>query len=529
MKSRFVKGIVPAIVVLLVLGSQTAFGAGEHISDVPESHWAYQGVKKLVQEGYLAVYEDGTFQGQRPVDRYTLASVVGKMLVEIEKGQLGVTQEDLELLRKLSTEFRDELVRWYNEKQELVDAVADTQKRVQVMDDTITRVIDTMEQEDAATRQALQEQASAILAEIGAVKQGLADTTARLEATDSSLTEQVTLQGVQLRQVEDELALQGAALEATASTLAETETSVQANTEKLKDHARQLAVQGDALADLEEAVGIKVQSRFAERELALSLLQDELETADAELAAEINRVEVDLTEASQQLTAVEDKLISWQKTSVQRDEELRAQIDGLQLGVGQLKQALEAEEATRTSETTKLSQDVQVLQEQLVKQAEALAAADGQLMRDVTGLRQDLVRSLEAVQTDLINLNERIGAIDKRTAILQQGAAADSKDLADLKEYVSELQGHVLTLQDRLAVTEEKIASIDDKVSSESSAQLSASLMREKRMERQLQELRDEFDSYRKHSEKEHKSLKGAANIATIAAVVALIVGFVVQ
>ena len=527
MESRFVSKIVVAMMVVLMLGTQTVFSAGEQISDVPESHWAYQGVKKLVQEGYLAVYEDGTFQGQKPVDRYTLASVVGRMLVEIEKGQLGVTQEDLELLRKLSTEFRDELVRWYNEKQNLGDAVTDTQKRVQVMDDTITRVIVTMEQEDEATRQLLQEQAAAILAEIGIVKQELADTAGRLEATDATLTKQVTSQATQLRQVEGELAIQGAALEATASTLAETDAAVQANTEKLKEHSRWLAVQGDSLAALEDAVGVKVQSRFAEREAALSLLQSELEAADAELAAEINRVEVGLSETSHHLATVEEKLVSWQKASAQRDEQVSKEIDGLESTVGQLQRALQEETTTRTGQTDVLSQDVQVIQEQLVKQAEAFAAADGQLMKDVSALRQDLVRSLEAVQTDLITLNDRIAAVDKRTAILQQGAAADSKDLADLKGYVNELQAHALTLQDRLAVTEEKIASIDEKVSTESSAQLSASLMREKRMERQLQELQEEFDSYRKHSEKEHKSLKGAANIATIAAVVAVILGFV--
>ncbi|NLJ24316.1 MAG: hypothetical protein GX354_02675, partial [Firmicutes bacterium] len=475
MGSRLASRITVAMILILMLAGQTAFGAGEQISDVPESHWAYQGVKKLVQEGYLAVYEDGTFQGQRPVDRYTLASVVGRMLVEIEKGQLGVTQADLDLLRQLSTEFRDELVRWYNEKQNLGAAVADTQQRVQVMDDTITRVIDTMEQEDATTRRSIQEQAAAILAEIGSIRQEMNATTQRLDATDRALADQLTQQGKELRAVGDKLDIQTTILESTASTLADTDTAVQANTAKLKEHALKLAVQGDSLAALEEAVGVKVQSRFAEREAALSLLQSELEIKDAELASEINRVEVGLAEAAQQLINVEDKLVAWQKASSQRNEELTVQIDDLGIGLTQLQQALEEEIQARTDKTDTLVQDVDRLEEQLVKQAEALVAADGQLMQDVTGLRQDLVRSLEAVQTDLISITDRITALDKRTAILQQGAAADSRDLADLKEYVSELQGYVITLQDRLAVTEDKIATIDEKLATESSAQLSAS------------------------------------------------------
>ena len=153
MASKFWKKVTALTVIMVVLlVSQAALAAEVQLSDVPESHWAYQGVKKLVQEGYLGVFEDGTFQGQKPVDRYTLASVVGNILIEMEKGQLGVTQADLDLLRKLSTEFRDELVRWYNERETLGVAMADTQERVQHWTYHY-QVMDTMEQEDAALRQ----------------------------------------------------------------------------------------------------------------------------------------------------------------------------------------------------------------------------------------------------------------------------------------------------------------------------------------------------------------------------------------
>ena len=167
--------------------------------------------QKLVQEGYLGLYTDGTFQGQRPVDRYTLASVVGQLLVDIEKGQLGVTQEDLALLRTLSTEFRDELVRWYNQRDGLVAAVDETQRRVQVMDETVTKVIDTMEQEDAAIRTSMQEQAAAILAEIAALQVQVADSTSRLDAVDAALRQQAAEQDYKIQTLEGELARQGAA------------------------------------------------------------------------------------------------------------------------------------------------------------------------------------------------------------------------------------------------------------------------------------------------------------------------------
>ena len=94
-----------------------------------------------------------------------------------------------------------------------------------------------------------------------------------------------------------------------------------------------------------------------------------------------------------------------------------------------------------------------------------LASADGQLMRDVSSLRQDLVRSLEAVQTDLTNISQNIAALDKRTNVLQQNAAADSKDLADLQAYVGELQEAVAVLQERVTTTESMLRAVDERAS----------------------------------------------------------------
>lgn len=95
--------------VLLCVWGTPLLGA-EKISDLSPSHWAYQAVKKLVDAGYLQLYDDGTFRGNYPVDRYTLASVVAKVLVEMGEGSTETSKEDIELIRKLSNEFRSELV-----------------------------------------------------------------------------------------------------------------------------------------------------------------------------------------------------------------------------------------------------------------------------------------------------------------------------------------------------------------------------------------------------------------------------------
>ena len=86
---------------------------------------------------------------------------------------------------------------------------------------------------------------------------------------------------------------------------------------------------GESLVALEEAVGVKVQTRLAEREAALSLLQSELEAKDAELESELKRIETQLADASVQVDNVESKLIVWQDASLQRDTELSIRIEGL--------------------------------------------------------------------------------------------------------------------------------------------------------------------------------------------------------
>ena len=76
-----------------------------NLSDVPSDHWAYHAVVTLVNKGYLAVYEDGTFQGSRPVDRYTLAVTLARILDDIEAGRVQGSGR-FTLIRELTTELK---------------------------------------------------------------------------------------------------------------------------------------------------------------------------------------------------------------------------------------------------------------------------------------------------------------------------------------------------------------------------------------------------------------------------------------
>lgn len=105
------KTIMVGLVLLSLLAMFSSTGmAANNPSDVPPTHWAYQAVKLMIDKGYLQLYQDQSFQGEKAVDRYTLAVVVSKVLDEIATGRVGSSKEDVELLRKLTNEYWSELV-----------------------------------------------------------------------------------------------------------------------------------------------------------------------------------------------------------------------------------------------------------------------------------------------------------------------------------------------------------------------------------------------------------------------------------
>ena len=84
--------------------------AANNIKDVSPGHWAYDSVKKLINKGYLSLYQDNTFRGNKSVSRYELAEIVARILEEMNSTSGSVEEMDINTIRKLTVEFRQELV-----------------------------------------------------------------------------------------------------------------------------------------------------------------------------------------------------------------------------------------------------------------------------------------------------------------------------------------------------------------------------------------------------------------------------------
>ena len=88
---------------LMIGDGGLTFAAANPFSDVPASHWAYNSIEKLAQEGVIEGYGDGTFLGNRNITRYEMAQMIAKALA---KNPTGANKAELD---KLAAEFREEL------------------------------------------------------------------------------------------------------------------------------------------------------------------------------------------------------------------------------------------------------------------------------------------------------------------------------------------------------------------------------------------------------------------------------------
>ena len=68
------------LLALLLSMNTPAFSAANPFSDVPAGHWAYNAVTKLASDGINQGYGDGTFRGDRSVNRYEVATMIARVL-----------------------------------------------------------------------------------------------------------------------------------------------------------------------------------------------------------------------------------------------------------------------------------------------------------------------------------------------------------------------------------------------------------------------------------------------------------------
>ena len=99
------KALVAAVLAATTLTATPAFAAQNPFKDMPQGHWAYDAVNMLVKDGVVEGYGDGTFGGDKLMNRYEMAEIVAKAAEKY--GSVGM--KDKGAIKKLQREFKAEL------------------------------------------------------------------------------------------------------------------------------------------------------------------------------------------------------------------------------------------------------------------------------------------------------------------------------------------------------------------------------------------------------------------------------------
>lgn len=115
------------VVAVQMFLSAPAFAANPFM-DVPPGHWSYSAIETLAVRGVALGYPDDSYKGIQPATRYEMASMVARALTSMDKRR--ADKQDVELLRRLVLEYKDEIVA-------LGVKVSDIDKRVAVLQDGV--------------------------------------------------------------------------------------------------------------------------------------------------------------------------------------------------------------------------------------------------------------------------------------------------------------------------------------------------------------------------------------------------------
>lgn len=220
---KFNSSIIVIALIFTMLFSFSTLGA--EIKDVPESHWAYDSVNLLIEKGYLSLYEDGTFKGTNKVSRYELAEIIARLLEDVAAGDTEMSEEDMEKLRELSLDFRDELVEIANKQNTFSKNLNQVQKKNVIQDEEIgkankkiTKVQEEVSQiiDEIATISELKNRVDKLNNKVTTLEEDLSTTNQKLTEKDQKIEDLRTeIKGTDIQKLKDK----NSALESKVNTL----------------------------------------------------------------------------------------------------------------------------------------------------------------------------------------------------------------------------------------------------------------------------------------------------------------------
>lgn len=133
------KTIIFTLLMLLIFN---AGALAQSFDDVPRDHWAYDSVQYLSERGYLSLYSGEDFNGDQALTRYEMAEIIANVLQNTTSGSAGqnLSEEDVDVIRELSLEFRDELVSVAQRQKDFDDRLNNVEDTNQIQDEDIANI-----------------------------------------------------------------------------------------------------------------------------------------------------------------------------------------------------------------------------------------------------------------------------------------------------------------------------------------------------------------------------------------------------
>lgn len=353
--------IVTGLIICALVISLTIQPVSASIKDVPTDHWAYQAVVSLVNRGFIATYEDGTFQGSKSVDRYTLASTVAKILDEVEAGNVRGTTADAVVLRELTVEFREELVQWYATQDDLNAQIAQATKAIASTDERLSNI--------TAHQVSLNEEVARIKADI------------MVEAMNTSLS------------------------------IEEQQNTIAAQAEAISTHQERIAELQGALLSIENALLLqesdinKLQNWSGEKDAVFAMLDstmqitlDDLNTSFDETSVQIGAIKQDLDRLLTTAATTDGSLVKFQ-------EQTKVQLDEITKRNQEIERDLQSL-AVKLSQESKAASDNNAKLSELEKEVKYIATQVGISEDELTKLNKKISEEI-AVQMNAAVIRER--------------------------------------------------------------------------------------------------------------------------
>lgn len=92
-------------------GHAEPVNTGGLFTDVSKDHWAYADLEYLAQRGIITGLPGGKFNGDQPMDRYTVAVYIARAMKYMQNNPESVTPQDLDALKDLIFQISDDVAR----------------------------------------------------------------------------------------------------------------------------------------------------------------------------------------------------------------------------------------------------------------------------------------------------------------------------------------------------------------------------------------------------------------------------------